>query len=203
MYGSDSSLVNNLGNGTQVLPFNVNDASYWGSVNGCGGYTTTPITFTASTGVTAPFSCVGEDAGFDWGPLNDGGGSNADSVTKSLLLPGTSYSNPIIPGTTYVQVSTGERATDFFSYLQTYWTGKDVVVPLLNSTDVQNNGCPNCSVRVQEFAWFHVTYVNGKSNPKIVQGYWVDPRTEPPLSSGSVPSTSTVITGPVTFGLVK
>ncbi|MGH2461884.1 MAG: pilus assembly protein TadG-related protein, partial [Chloroflexota bacterium] len=194
MYGSDTQLVNNLGNGTQVLPFNVNDASYWGSVNGCGGYTTTPITFTASTGVTAPFSCVGEADGFNWGPLNDAGSSNSDSVTKSLLLPGTSYSNPLIPGTTTVQVSTGERATDFFSYLQTYWTGKTVVVPLLNSTDVATKGCPGCSVRVQEFAYFHVTYVNGQSSPKIVQGYWVNPLTQPALPGGSVPTTSTVIT---------
>ena len=210
-YGGVSKLIIQPDVGPQVIPFIVDDQSYWSSVNGCGTpYNTIPITFTASNGITAPFSCVDHASGFDWGPLNITT-SNADSVIKTLLIPGNTYDNvPIIPmnstdSPSYIQVSQGERATNFFNYMSQYWAGKTVVVPLAYHQDVVNDNCPNCSVRVSGFGCFHVSSANGNGNPKTVVGYWVNPASSdcPDLSSQGMNGGNQVITGPVTFGLVR
>lgn len=197
-YGADQQLSQQEA-GTEVLPIVMDQSSYNTSVN-CNGYGQ-QITFSITNSLTAPYDCVQHLAGFNWGPLVVT--SNSNSVINDLLTPNGPYANVAIGIGSNIEVAPGERANDYGT-LDSYWAGKDVMVPLVSHDAAVSAGCPqHCWVPLVQVAWFHVVSANGHGATKTIVGYWVNPASEAPIAGGGVPSTSTAITGPVTFGLTR
>lgn len=197
-YGADQMLTQQIA-GTVILPIVIDQSSYDTSVS-CNGYGQ-QITFSITNSLTAPYDCVQHLAGFNWGPLVVT--SNSNSVIKDLLTPNGPYANIAIGIGSNVKVAPGERAVDYGT-LDSNWAGKDVLVPLVSHSAAVAAGCPqNCWVPLVQIAWFHVVSADGHGSPKTIVGYWVNPTSKAPIAGGSLPPTSTVISGPVTFGLIR
>lgn len=197
MYGNEASQQIQPPNGAAILPIAFDVQTYNQSVASCGGYSGYRLTFALN--IADPFTCSGNTGagGFNWSPLNLTS-SNSNAVIKSLLDPGSGITSTARIGDA-IQVSPGERAVDYRE-LNDNWQGQDVIVPLLANTGAA--GCPNCSVPLAAFAWFHVYRANGQGSVKYVEGWWVDPKTKAPFP-GRALGTSTTLTGPITFALVR
>lgn len=197
MFGNEASQQVQPPAGVSILPIAIDIQTYNQSIALCGGYSGYRITFTRD--ITDPFQCNGNtgDGGFNWSPLNLTY-ANANSVVKDLLTPGSGVTGTAKLGDP-IQVTPGERAVDYRD-LDDNWQGQDVVVPLVANTAAA--GCPNCSVPLAAFAWFHVYRANGQGSIKYIEGWWVDPRSKPPLPGRQL-ATTTTLTGPITFALVR
>ena len=187
--------------GTAVMPMVVDQESYDAAIASCGGYNHTQITFAEATGLLSPFDCSQHAAGFNWGPLVVQ--ANSNSVVSDLMTPNGPYARLSIGLGQSVQVAPGERATDYET-MNSYWAGRDVLVPLIDHDAAVNAGCPeHCWVPLAKFAWFHIVSANGHGAVKVIVGYWVDPTTKEALVGQGMSGGSTAITGPTTFGLLR
>jgi hypothetical protein len=197
LYGNSAAQQIQPPSGVPILPIAFDLNTYNQSIATCGGYSGYHLAFALN--IVDPFTCSGNvgSGGFNWSPLNVTS-ANSNAVIKDLLDPGSGVTSMVRIGDP-IQVSPGERAVDYGD-LDANFQGRDVVVPLLANT--ASAGCPNCSVPLAAFAWFHVYLADGSGPIKYIEGWWVDPKTKPPFP-GRLLGSSSSLTGPVTFALVR
>ena len=167
----------------------------------CGGY---GPTLQVDQYIDIPTECIFDTtAHFSFTTLDVGVNCSQSTVNTTidrLIDNPTSFgSASLVLGQSDIQVCSGTRMSGLERFVDLH---HPIVVPLVRHD--QAAACnSNCTARVVGFAYIQLTHLYGHGSNAYAEGYWVDPRTMPPIRNAPVSTTTTTILGPVTFSLVR
>jgi hypothetical protein len=154
--------------------------------------------------INIPTECIYDStAHFSFSTLDVGSNCSQstvnDTMDRLINNPASFGSRALVAGETDIQICSGTRMSGLSRFID---LNQPFVVPLVRHE--QAAACNStCVARVVGFAYLKLTHLHGHGSNAYARGYWVDPRTMPPIRNTPISTTSTTILGPVSTALVR
>jgi Flp pilus assembly protein TadG len=145
---------------------------------------------------------VDDDAHFGFTMLNIGNDCS-NQTTKDVLdrlanRPESLGDLSVTVGETEIMVCSGARDTTWDYIIR----GRPVLVPLIDHATAATCNS-NCYATVTDFVYVRFDQVVGNGANAYLRGSWVDPLTQPPIPGLQINTTTTTITGPATYAIIR
>ena len=167
----------------------------------CGGYGEEN---TIDQPVDSPTECIFDDGvHFAFTTLTEGDNcsqSYVNEVLDNLIDDPESFGDgSIVVGETDIHICSGTRMSGLQRFVD---LDRPILVPLIDH-DAAAACNSNCDAVVTGFAYLRLVALEGEGINAYARGYWVDPRTMPPLLNVPVITNSSTLVGPVSFTLLR
>jgi hypothetical protein len=199
--GPSNVLLDWTQTGVPVAPLAFDVQAVTTQLAACGGY---GATLQFDQYIDTPTECIFDtSAHYSFSTLNIGNNCSNNTVKDVLdqLIddPESLGGASVVVNETRIRICHGVRSSSLRRIVE---IGRPVLVPLVSHVEAM--AChPQCEPVVVGFAYMRATQMHGNGSNAYHEGYWVDPRTMPPLKNVPVSTTQTTLLGPVAFALLR
>jgi len=200
--GAGSVLLDSTQTGVTVGPLAFDIAAVQAPAFGnCGGY---GATLQYDQFIDIPTECIFDTtAHFSFTTLDVGSNCSQsmvnDTMDRLINDPQSFGTRALDADRSDIQICSGTRMSGLDRFVD---LGRPFVVPMVQHDQAAICNA-TCVARVVGFAYVRLTHLYGHGSNAYAEGYWVDPRSLPPLRNAPVSTTSTSILGPVALALLR